>query len=53
MKNFLNELFSAISIMDMSHSRYLKPKNIDENKELEYITLEKNVRNAAYKIDEA
>lgn len=53
MKEFLIELFSAISIVDMGYSKYIKPKLVDERKILEYITLEKNVREAAYKIDEA
>lgn len=53
MKSFLEELFSAISIMDMQHSLFFKPKNVDADKRLEYITLNHNVRTAAYKIDEA
>lgn len=53
MKEFLSELFSAISIMDMGYSKYIKPKIVDERKRLEHITLEKNVREATYKIDEA
>lgn len=53
MKEFLSGLFSAISIMDMEYSKYIKPKLVDERKRLEHITLIKNVREAAYKIDEA
>lgn len=52
MNSFMIELFSAISVVGMQRSMYVKPKLVDERKRLEHITLAKNLREAAYKIDE-
>ncbi len=53
MKNFLAELFSAVSSIGMEHSIFKKPKNVNEVKRLEKISLVQNIRYAAYKLDAA
>lgn len=53
MKIFLSDLFSSISSIGLEHSIFMKPKNVNEKKRIEKITLVQNVRNAAYKIDAA
>lgn len=53
MKNFLAELFSAISSVGIERSIFMKPKNVNEAERLEKISLVQNIRYAAYKIDAA
>lgn len=53
MKNFLVELFSAISSVGIERSIFMKPKNVNEAERLEKISLVQNIRYAAYKIDAA
>lgn len=51
-KAFLDELFAAINVFEIKHSKYMKPKLIDENEQLENIVIAHNLRKAAYIIDE-